>query len=249
MTRNLVVAAALLLTATLQAQVAMSRYLTIKDGKMTKFKELAALKTKKYNSKKGQPAYYTFEVLSGPNAQKLWRVQVADQIDDFDTVDTAGNAYWQQTVGKMHSSQNVQYWSFNENASHRPDTLESNMLSRMLFYTISNTGAPDFWRFRTRVARAMKESNSNLSMNVWSCGSGCNGNVVLVSFGHKNFADQRIDNEKDFPLLVEQYDKMFGKDAYEADLKGLNESLENLWGRRAIHMRLLPELSSPPNME
>lgn len=249
MTRKLVVVVALLFTTSMNAQVAMSRYLTVKEGKMAKFKELAAQKTKKFNSKKGQPAYYTFEVLSGPNTQKLWRVQVAETIDDFDTVDTAGNDYWQQTVGKMHSSQNVQYWAFNENASHRPETTDNNMLSRMLFYTISNTGTSDFWRFRTRVARAMKASNSNLTMNVWSCGSGCNGNVVLVSFGHKNFADQRMDNEKDFPLLVEQYNKMFGKDAYEADLEGLNESLENLWGRRAIHMKFLPDLSSPPNME
>lgn len=52
-----------LLTTTTMAQVAMSRILTIKEGKQPKFMELAAKKTKKFNGKKGQPAYYTFSKL------------------------------------------------------------------------------------------------------------------------------------------------------------------------------------------
>ena len=67
----------LLLATTTMAQVAMSRTLTIKEGKQAKFMELAAKKTKKFNGKKGQPAYYTFSIETGPDAGKLWRVQVA----------------------------------------------------------------------------------------------------------------------------------------------------------------------------
>lgn len=55
----------LLLTTTTMAQVAMSRILTIKEGKQAKFMELAAKKTKKFNGKKGQPAYYTFRSRQG----------------------------------------------------------------------------------------------------------------------------------------------------------------------------------------
>ena len=249
MKKTVFIIACLMAVSTLQAQVAMSRYLTVKEGKMEKFMDLAAAKTKKYNSKKGQPIYYTFQVVTGPNAQQLWRVQVAPKIDDFDTVDTKGNNYWQETVGNLHTTRNTQMWSFNENASHNPGGSDVNMLSRMLFYTISNTGSKGFWKFRMRVARVMKEMNSDLSMFVWNCNSGCNGNVVLVSFGHKNYADQRMDNETEYPKLVEKYNEMFGRDAYEDDLGMLDESLEDLWGRNAVHMQLLPELSSPPGME
>ena len=226
--------------STLQAQVAISRYLTVKEGKMGKFMDLAAAKTKKYNSKKGQPIYYTFQVLTGPNAQQFWRVQVAPKIDDFDTADTKGNNYWQETVGNLHTTRNTQMWSFNENASHDPGGSDVNMLSRMLFYTISNTGSKGFWKFRMRVARVMKEMNSDLSMFVWNCKSGCNGNVVLVSFGHKNYADQRMDNETEYPKLVEKYNNL----AREALSNGDKILSENYFQHADHFTRILNEQES-----
>ena len=53
MKKTVFIIACLMAVSTLQAQVAMSRYLTVKEGKMGKFMDLAAAKTKKYNSKKG----------------------------------------------------------------------------------------------------------------------------------------------------------------------------------------------------
>lgn len=238
----------LCLTTTLTAQVALSRTLTIKENQQEKFYELAAKKTKKYNSKEGQPAYYTFAIETGPDSGKLWRVQLANEMADFDNVDTVGNKYWMDTVGDLHTTNNTQHWWFNKNMSYDANPGELNPLSRMIFYTVSATGGDKFWRFRERVALAMRAAELPFTMNVWNCGSGCNGNIVLVSFSHKNYADQWKKNSQDFPKMVEKYNELFGKDAYEEDNAGLNGSLEKLWGRRIIHMRFLPELSSPPNM-
>lgn len=239
---------AFFLATTTMAQVAISRTLTIKEGEQAKFMELAAKKTKKFNAKKGQPAYYTFSIETGPDTGKLWRVQVANEMGDFDKVDTQGNKYWMDTVGDLHRSNNTQHWWYNQEMSYVSNPSELNTLSRMIFYTVGATGGDKFWRFRERVAIAMKAAKLPFTMNVWVCGSGCNGNVVLVSFSHKNYADQWKKNSEDFPKLVEKYNELFGKDAYEEDNAGINASLEKLWGRRIVHMNFLPELSSPPNM-
>lgn len=234
--------------SSLSAQVAMSRILTVKEGKEKQFMKLAAEKTKKFNSKSGQPAYYTFGIVTGPDSGKLWRVQVEDEMSDFDKVDTVGNDYWQSTVGKMHTTANTQHWWRNNGSSYEPKNPEYTPLKRAIFYTVKANGGKDFWRFRSRVAEAMKASELPFTMDVWSCGSGCNGNVVMVVFSHKNFGDQFTKNTVEFPKLVEKYNEMFGEEAYEQDNARLEESLEILWGRRIVHMNFLPELSSPAIM-
>ena len=236
------------LISTLSAQVAISRILTVKEGQQEKFMKLAAEKTQKFNSKSGQPAYYTFSIETGPDAGKLWRVQVEDEMSDFDTIDKVGNDYWQSTVGKMHATANTQHWWRNKGTSYEAESAEYAPLKRAIFYTIKANGGDDFWRFRTRVAAAMKASELPFTMDVWNCGSGCNGNVVMVVFSHKNYGDQYTTNSEQFPKLVEKYDEMYGKDAYDQDNTRLESSLEMLWGRRIVHMNFLPELSSPADM-
>ncbi|MEN8811953.1 MAG: hypothetical protein ABF261_03265 [Candidatus Arcticimaribacter sp.] len=248
MKKTMLFVVAILFATTTVAQVAMSRTLTIKEGKQAKFMELAAKKTKKFNGKKGQPAYYTFSIETGPDAGNLWRVQVAEEMANFDTVDTEGNQYWMDTVGDMHTSANTQHWWYNGDMSYVSNPQDVNLLSRMIFYTIKANGGEDFWRFRKRVAETMKAANLPFAMNVWNCGSGCNGNVVLVSFSHKGYGDQFKKNTEDFPKMVEKYNELYGEGAYKEDNVALDGSLEMLWGRRIIHMKFLPELSSPPNM-
>jgi len=53
MKKTVFIIACLMAVSTLQVKVAMSHYLTVKEGKMGKFMDLAAAKSKKYNSKKG----------------------------------------------------------------------------------------------------------------------------------------------------------------------------------------------------
>ena len=93
----------------------------------------------------------------------------------------------------------------------------------------------------------MKAANLPFAMNVWNCDLVVMG-VLFWFLSHKGYADQFKKNTEDFPKMVEKYNELYGKDAYKEDNERLNESLEMLWGRRIIHMKFLPDLSSPPGM-
>jgi len=41
-------------------------------------------------------------------------------------------------------------------------------------------------------------------MQVWWCGSGCNGNTVNVVFGHKDYEEQATDNSEEWVKVVEK---------------------------------------------
>jgi hypothetical protein len=84
-------------------------------------------------------------------------------------------------------------------------------------------------------------------MNVLYCNSGCDGNLVQVRFHHKNFAGQSKDYGLSYKNLVEKYNELYGKDAYEQDSQKVDESLLPN-GRMVRHQVLVPELSSPANM-
>ena len=84
---------------TLNAQVLQSRILQVESSNMKSFSERVAKKTKLYNGKKGQAKYFTFQILTGKNAQNFLRFQWAESLDEFDKEDTKGNDYWQKTVG------------------------------------------------------------------------------------------------------------------------------------------------------
>ena len=103
------------------SQVAVTRVLDVKEGQMEKMMEGVAKKTKMFNSEPGDALWYTFQIMSGPNAQNLWRVQLAENIAELDNVDTEGNAYWQKTVGDLHESGTVRRWGKANPASYEPD--------------------------------------------------------------------------------------------------------------------------------
>ena len=71
--------------------------------------------------------------------------------------------------------------------------------------------------------------------------------MVQVRFHHKNFTGQNNDYGKPLKDMIAKYDELFGKDAYEQDSKKVDESLMPN-GRMIRHQVLMPELSSPANM-
>jgi len=93
----------------------------------------------------------------------------------------------------------------------------------------------------------MVAANFEQNMNVLYCNSGCDGNMVQVRFHHKNFTGQSNDYGKPLKDMIAKYDELFGKDAYEQDSKKVDESLMPN-GRMIRHQVLIPELSSPANM-
>jgi hypothetical protein len=231
----------------IDGQVIQSRLLKVDQVNMKEFIDGVSKKTKMYNSKKGQAKYLTFEILTGDNAQNFVRMQAADSIQEFDNVDTEGNNYWQNKVGSLHKSIGNRIWSMSKEMSYSVENKKRVNHRRILFYNFSDPGAKDFWRFRERVKKAMVDSKYGQNMNVLYCNSGCNGNVVQVRFHHKNFAGQSNDYGMPLKKMIEKYDELYGKDAYEQDSQKVDESLLPN-GRMVRHQVLVPELSSPENM-
>ena len=226
------------------SQVVVTRVLDVKEGQMEKMMEGVAKKTKMYNSKQGKPLWYTFQILSGDNAQNLWRVQYAESIEELDNEDTQGNAFWQKTVGDLHTSGAVRRWGKATGGSYEPESNELKPLVRALFYNFDPTLADDFWKFRGRLANAHKEANTSTNMTTWWCASGCNGSNAVVFYNYKNYADQSAGNVE-IEKAVEKYNELYGNDSYEQDLGKMEASLMPN-GQRLRDLMFLPELSSSP---
>ncbi len=231
----------------MNAQIIQSRLLTVDQDNMEKFMEGVAEKTKLYNSKKGQARYLTFQILTGKNAQNFIRMQVSDSIQELDKVDTEGNNWWWKKVGALHKSTGNYMWSMNKDMSYYNENTARVNHRRIIYYNYKDSGEQDFWRFRERVKKAMVASNYEQNMNVLYCNSGCDGNMVQVRFHHKNFTGQNNDYGKPLNDMIAKYDELYGKDAYEQDSKKVDESLMPN-GRMIRHQVLMPELSSPANM-
>ncbi len=226
------------------SQVAVTRVLDVKPGQMEKMMEGVAKKTKMFNSGADDAKWYTFQILSGANAQDLWRVQIAENIAGLDDVDTEGNAYWQKTVGDLHTSGAVRRWGKATGGSYEPESNELKPLVRALFYNFDPTLADDFWKFRGRLANAHKEANTSTNMTTWWCASGCNGSNAVVFYNYKNYADQSAGNVE-IEKAVEKYNELYGNDSYEQDLGKMEASLMPN-GQRLRDLMFLPELSSSP---
>jgi hypothetical protein len=230
----------------INAQVIQTRLLEVSPADMDKFVAAASKKTKMYNSKPDQPRYLTFEILSGKYANNFVRVQYGDSLAVFDDVDTVGNAYWQKTTGNLHTSTGNRIWGLVKSATHAPETADYEDLRRVIYYNFSDEGSDDFWRFRERVKKAMEASGYNHRMGVWWCASGCDGNVVMVRFHHKDFAGQAEDYGQPLADMIAKYEEMYGEGSYEQDSDKVDASLlEN--GRKFRHYRFRPEMSSPRN--
>ena len=224
-------------------QVAQSRYITIKDGKSNEFLAAAEKKTQLYNSKEGQTRFYTFRITTGSRTGDLFRARVEDSIKYFDNTNPKELEYWMNNVAEYQSSSNNQIWWKANNASYSA-TNESKPQIRTIIYTVKSGSGNDFWRFRNRVKIAVEESEADIIMSVWNCFSGCDGNVVRVSFSHSNHDELYKDNNIEWPKVVAKYNELYGNGSYEEDISDLDSSLE-MYGRTTVHMERIDELSSP----
>ena len=225
------------------AQFLQSRLLKVELKNIEKFMSAVANKTKLYNSKEGQPRYITFQILTGPEAQNFIRMQYAPKVEDFDKIDKVGNAYWQKTTGSLHQSVGNRIWNRNADASYTPDDMSRVNHRRILYYKVKPGSVKDFWRYRTRLVKALKAAEWPQRVSTLNCASGCDGNWVQVRYHHKNFAGE-ASNNSNFSIVVEKYNEMYGKDSYEDDSQKLQMSvIEN----STRHHQRLPELSSPWN--
>jgi len=232
-----------LFIGSLNAQIGQGRILEVKEGHMAKFMDGVAKKTQKYNRSEGSAKFYTFQILTGPNATDFIRVRWMESVDELDSDPSQEELdYWNKYARPHYTEGANRIWSRNADLSHVPEGSTGN-LRRVIYYNYKDSGEQDFWRFRQRVKKAMVESGYGSAMNVLWCGSGCNGNWVQVRFHHDGFAGQTADYGEPLTAMIEKYNELYGNDAYEQDSNSVDDSLMPD-GRRIRHLMLMPEMSS-----
>ena len=232
-----------LFLTSLNAQFGQARLLEVKEGQMSKFMDGVAKKTQKYNRSEGSTKFFTFQILTGPNATDFIRVRWMESIDELDSAPSQEElAYWNKYARPYYTEGANRIWRRNANLSHVPEGQSGN-LRRVIYYNYKDSGEQDFWRFRQRVKKAMVESGYGSAMNVLYCASGCNGNWVQVRFHHDGYADQTADYGEPLTAMIEKYNELYGNDTYEQDSNSVDESLMPD-GRRIRHLMLMPDMSS-----
>ena len=234
----------ILFVSSLSAQVGQARILEVKDGHMDKFMSGVAKKTQMYNNSEDSEKFYTFQILTGPNATDFIRVRWMESINELDNpVDADELSYWNKNARPYYTEGAARIWSRNANLSHVPEESGNTNLRRVIYYNYKDSGEQDFWRFRQRVKKAMVESGYGSAMNVLGCASGCNGNWVQVRFHHDGYAGQSADYGEPLQAMIEKYNELYGNDAYEQDSDKVDATLMPE-GRRIRHLMLMPEMSS-----
>lgn len=225
-----------------------TRTIEVKNGKMDKFIEMAGKKTKKFNNQEGAARFFTYEILTGSDAGKIWRMRAAsaENMDNWDS-NSEEAQYWMKNVSPYISNGSVNgnyMWNYYGEMSHNVDSKDQNHVMALI-YTYKSSGEQDFWRFRERVVSARKAMDPapKGSMHSVVCSSGCNGNVALILFEYESFSDQQKYNQEMLPKMIEKYNEIYGNDAYEQDGDKVDMALtEN--GRGRMHLRFIPEASS-----
>ena len=238
----------LIFTFTFSFSQIQTRTIEVKPGQMGKFIEMAGKKTKKFNNQEGTARFWTYEILTGSDAGKIWRMQAASaEMRDNWSNDSEEVAYWQKNVAPYiaNGSVNGNYmWNYAGPYSHNVDSENQNHVM-MLIYNYKDSGEDDFWRFRERIvaARNSMDPAPKGSMHSVVCSSGCNGNVALILFEYESWEDQQKYNQENLPKMIEKYNELYGNDAYEQDGNKVDKALtEN--GRGRVHLRFIPEASS-----
>ena len=224
------------------AQMTWMTAYKVEPLKMKDAKSAIEKKTKKYNSDVDGELIYTYEIIAGDRANYLVRSGFAQSMAQFDSYGSQGLDYWMENVAPlMNNVGGTEYFSHADDASFDDAEPGTNKIWKVLHYNVKRNSGPDFWKFRTRVAKAA-EKVGNLSLHVWAGSLGGPSGHVMVGYGNPDMSG--IDNESEtWPKVIEAYNELF-EESFEEDSKAFNESLTT-WGNFSEVWRWLPGLSSP----
>ena len=225
------------------AQTAWTTMYKVAPENMQAAKDAIGKKTKKFNSKADGELIYTFQILAGERANYIVREGLGNSYAELDSYGNQGLDYWMENVAPlMNNIGGTEYFSYATDASFDDAEAGTNRIWKVLHYNVKRNSGPDFWKFRTRVAKAA-EKVGNLSLHVWAGSLGGPSGHVMVGYGNPDMSG--IDNESEtWPKVIEAYKEIFGEDSFDIDQEAFNNSLE-MWGNFSEIWRWLPELSSP----
>lgn len=247
MKKNLIITF-LLTSSFVFSQHINTRFISVKKGQTEKFEKGVAKKTVTFNSKEGDLRFYTFMVNDGENMGNYMRVRYEDDMKGFDkNPSKEAMKLWNSEVADVMTNMAGRRLTLNKTASHVVVSPFSKPLRTVMEYNFKGSKSDEFWRFRNNVAKAVKESGADIFMEVWNCGSGCNGNMVMVVFGHNNYEGMGIDNSVEWEKVYNKYNELNGDGSYDKDISNFAGSLE-MYGRSTYTMTFMPELSSPEVM-
>ena len=105
-----------------------------------------------------------YEIIAGERANYLVRSGFAQSMAQFDSYGTQGLDYWMENVAPlMNNVGGTEYFSHADDASFDDAEPGTNKIWKVLHYNVKRNSGPDFWKFRTRVAKAA-EKVGNLSL-------------------------------------------------------------------------------------
>ena len=190
--KNIFVVVLLILAQTgfSQSMVVWVDYHDPVKGKDTDLKEAVADKTKKYNQGAGTFQLYTWEVISGPRQGQLARAGVGPTWADFDnnSVTSEELNYWMKNVDPMiASSSGREYFERVDASSHDQSKPGEKVIGLNIHYVMApGSDRNHFWKFRSNLASAIKESGEDLSVNVWRSRGGGEQGHIQVCFGFRS---------------------------------------------------------------
>ena len=225
----------------LNSQILQMRVLTVENQDIAEFESAVAKKTQMYNGKGAKEKYFTFKILTGPNAQNYARVRVVRNLGELDYQNSKGNSYWFKNV--PHTSGRVSLWSMNKEASYRTGNYEGNDHRRIAVLSYKEDKKDDFWTFQMRIKKAYEKIDHPYNKSIFNqISGGSRQNVVMIRWVFKNFEDEENWRKNSVPKLIAAYNELFG--AWDVDYKKYGESLIDEWGL-IRHHTFMPELSSP----
>ena len=223
------------------SQILQMRVLTVENKDIPEFESAVAKKTQMYNGKGAKEKFFTFKILTGPNAQNYARVRVVRNLGELDYQNSKGNSYWLKNV--PHTSGRVSLWAVNKEASYRTGNYEGNDHRRIAILSYKEDKKDDFWTFQMRAKKAYEKIGHPYNKSILNQISGASRrNVVMIRWIFKNFEDEENWRKNSVPKLIAAYNELFG--AWDVDYKKFRESLSDDWGLTRHHT-FMPELSSP----
>lgn len=228
---------------TVNSQILQTRVLYVENENIEAFESAVAKKTKMFNGKGAKEKFFTFKILTGPNAQNYIRMRVVNSLSELDYQNTKGNSYWFKNV--PHTSGGTSLWARDLEASYVTNLYEGINHRRISILSYKEDKKEDFWIFQMRVKKAYEKIGHPYNKSIFrQISGGSKPNVVMVRWVYKNFEDEEDWRENGIPKLVSAYNELFGEDTMEIDYKKFRESLVTDWGMTRHHT-FMPELSSP----